>query len=178
MNLQQNIPASFEVTHELKATKLTRFVNYLIDLIAIYIFIIILAVIVGLVAALFGSDAVLIWMENISDLQANVVFIVASLLYYFLFETFSMRSLGKLITGSKVVMADNGAKPTATTIIKRSFCRLIPFEQFSFLGEFATGWHDSISRTTVVDAKRFNAALSLQISFEELGSNNNESTIY
>jgi len=176
MEAQKAIPSYFEVTPELKATKWTRFVNYLIDLVLVYIFILIIAVIVALVATVAGADEVVIWMEDIGDLEANLILLVIYLLYYGIFEAISGRSFGKLITGSRVVMADNGAKPDASTILKRSLCRLIPFEQFSFLGEFSLGWHDAISGTTVVDVKRFNTALNLKISFEELG--NNENTMF
>ncbi len=36
------------------------------------------------------------------------------------------------------------------TAFIRSLCRLISFEQFSYLGGGLNGWHDSLSNTQVV----------------------------
>ncbi|MFT6808347.1 MAG: hypothetical protein ACJA01_001571 [Saprospiraceae bacterium] len=38
-----------------------------------------------------------------------------------------------------------------STVFKRSLCRLIPFEIFSFLGEPLMDWHDKISGTKVIE---------------------------
>lgn len=39
-------------------------------------------------------------------------------------------------------------------ILARCFCRLIPFNAFSFLGGSGSGWHDSIPKTKVVDTSK------------------------
>lgn len=44
------------------------------------------------------------------------------------------RSIGKFITGTQVVTLD-GETPTANVFLKRSFCRIIPLNAFSFFGE-------------------------------------------
>jgi len=67
--------------------------------------------------------------------------------YYILMEGVWGVTMGKLITGTKVVDI-NGNKPQFSTVIIRSLCRFIPFDAISFLGE--RGWHDSISKTMVV----------------------------
>lgn len=55
--------------------------------------------------------------------------------YFFGFETLTKgRSIGKFITGTKVVTLE-GEIPTANVFLKRSFCRIIPFEAFSFLAK-------------------------------------------
>lgn len=69
--------------------------------------------------------------------------------YYAVLESTANRTLGKLITGTRVVRFD-GYKPTFPQIIGRTFARFIPFEPFSFLGGSGTGWHDSLSGTRVV----------------------------
>ncbi|CAG5076553.1 RDD family protein [Parvicella tangerina] len=69
--------------------------------------------------------------------------------YYIFMEASFGKTIGKMITGTEVV-AVGGGKPTLNQIIGRSFARLIPFEPFSFLGENAVGWHDSLSKTRVV----------------------------
>lgn len=74
------------------------------------------------------------------------------LLYYIAMEGFFGFTVGKLITGTRVV-TENGGKPRWGQIVGRTFARFIPFEPFSVL--FANdkkrrGWHDSLSRTWVV----------------------------
>ncbi|BCU78691.1 RDD family protein [Luteolibacter sp. LG18] len=69
--------------------------------------------------------------------------------YYVLMESVFGRTVGKFVTGTKVVDW-NDEKPSFGRICIRSLCRFIPFEAFSFLGQSASGWHDSISKTHVV----------------------------
>ena len=64
------------------------------------------------------------------------------ILYYMITEGLSGRSLGKLITKTKVINMEN-EKPSFINILGRTMCRFIPFEAFSFLGD-GKGWHDSI----------------------------------
>jgi uncharacterized RDD family membrane protein YckC len=62
-------------------------------------------------------------------------------------------TVGKLITGTRVVSADGGSA-RAGQVIGRTFARIIPFEPLSFLvGDTTTGWHDSLSGTKVVDTR-------------------------
>lgn len=74
------------------------------------------------------------------------------LFYYVILEAATGRTLGKLITGTKVVNEDGGA-PSIGQIIGRTLCRCIPFEAFSFLSSDARGWHDRIPKTYVVKAR-------------------------
>lgn len=69
--------------------------------------------------------------------------------YYTILEGSTGKTIGKMITGTVVVMED-GSKPTTDKIIARSFSRLIPFNAFSFLFLNGVGWHDTISKTRVV----------------------------
>jgi len=69
--------------------------------------------------------------------------------YYFFLESAFGKSVGKMITGTKVVNAW-GEQPDLGSIALRSVCRLIPFEAFSFFGPKTIGWHDSLSKTYVV----------------------------
>lgn len=149
------------------ASKGKRFLNYLLDMIALYITTLLLSIITVVIAGIFNLDGVIAWMMNISTLQSYSIGFCMVLLYYGILETTSCRTFGKLITGTKVVMAQDGTKPTPEVILKRSLCRLIPFEAFSFFGE--TGWHDSISRTVVVNVKDYNAALESKRSISEIG---------
>jgi len=69
--------------------------------------------------------------------------------YYVAIEGLTGRSIGKLITGTKVV-TENGSKPSFMNFVGRNLCRLIPFDGLSFLMKNNRGWHDSISKTWVV----------------------------
>ena len=68
--------------------------------------------------------------------------------YYVILEGMTGRTLGKLITGTKVVN-ERGEPPSFGQILGRTFSRFIPFEVFSFLAEDGRGWHDSVPGTYV-----------------------------
>lgn len=69
--------------------------------------------------------------------------------YYFVLEAACGCTVGKLVTGTKVISAQGG-KPSIGQLVGRTFCRLIPFEPLSFFRPDAVGWHDSLSGTRVV----------------------------
>ena len=75
-------------------------------------------------------------------------------LYYFIFEVIFQKTPAKFITGTKVVMED-GSKPDASTIAKRTLFRFVPFETVSMytgnqLEKKGTWWHDRWTATRVV----------------------------
>jgi uncharacterized RDD family membrane protein YckC len=83
-----------------------------------------------------------------------VVGFAAMFSYFVVFEGVWGRTIGKLITGTRVVRFD-GYKPHLPQTIGRTFARCIPFEQFSFLfSSNALGWHDTLSGTRVVRVRR------------------------
>jgi len=127
-----------------------RFLNYIIDIVFILVTIFVLAIIVSIFANIFAWQGFLFWMGNMTDLDGQLVFIGTSIFYYLFFEGLFGRSVAKFITGTTVV-GEDGVKPDFVTILKRTFCRLIPFDALSFLG--SRGWHDSISDTYVVNKK-------------------------
>ncbi|HEX4799502.1 MAG TPA: RDD family protein [Candidatus Paceibacterota bacterium] len=78
--------------------------------------------------------------------------LVALFMYHFIFEALLQKTIGKMITGTKVVSI-GGEKPSLSALARRSFARYIPFESVSFLfyGNYPTvGWHDRFSGTLVV----------------------------
>jgi uncharacterized RDD family membrane protein YckC len=77
--------------------------------------------------------------------------VAISLGYYCTLESLSGRTLGKLVTGTRVV-SEAGGEPSLAQIFGRSCARMIPFEAFSFLGGAGrpVGWHDSLSGTRVI----------------------------
>jgi uncharacterized RDD family membrane protein YckC len=70
--------------------------------------------------------------------------------YYVVCESAFQATLGKLVTGTRVVTF-NGDKPTFGQVVGRSFARFVPFEAFSFLNRRPIGWHDSWTGTRVVE---------------------------
>ena len=120
------------------ASKSTRFANLFIDVTVFYF-------LIFLHALLF--DHLQIFREGSPWL--GVYFFVLYFSYHFIFELLFARTVGKFITGTKVT-DEFGNKPDLKTLAIRNFSRLIPFDGLSFL--FADkGWHDSISKTFVVN---------------------------
>ena len=118
----------------------TRFGHLIIDMIARYLFVFLLANVVHFFT--FFN------MPNTAGAIAIVTFLLY-MFYYPLMEYFYGKTIGKMILKSSVVDI-YGSKITFRQAIGRSLCRWIPFEAFSFLGTYAVGWHDKISDTRVV----------------------------
>jgi uncharacterized RDD family membrane protein YckC len=138
------LPPDSSAFHD--ASKGKRFVNMLVD----SLFYMVIAMVIGFILGASGK----ISAEDLEGSGSNALLVnVASMLimvaYYFLMEQSLGASVGKLVTGTRVVSHD-GRKPTAGQILGRSFARLIPFEPLSFLGGGPGGWHDTLSKTRVV----------------------------
>lgn len=157
----------FRITHDMHASNGQRFANYIVDWIIMYILITIV-----LVAILLMTDDAYI-DQTTGEPTLGISYFVAFLImlvYYISMESLFARSVGKFVTKTKVI-TQIGEKPDTGTIVQRTFCRIIPFDQLSFLGAPGRGWHDSISRTYVVKSHVYDAALELHNSFEEIGTN-------
>ena len=87
------------------------------------------------------------------------------LLYYIILEGIFNTTAGKCATGTTITNA-SGERPNFGQILGRTFCRLIPFEPFSFFSAGARGWHDSISNTYVVQAVNKEDAYMDEIIFD------------
>jgi uncharacterized RDD family membrane protein YckC len=128
-----------------------RFANYVIDLIALLLLYFVLGVMSAIVVLVFFPEAV-DTMERDID-RFNWIFTLGIyFLYYTILESSAGRTLGKLVTGTKVV-DEQGKTPGIGTIMLRTVSRWVPFEAFSFLGSDVRGWHDSWTNTYVVDVK-------------------------
>lgn len=121
-----------------------RFLNYLIDIAFLIIILFVGAFIYGIIAGGIAVED-----EEEGGLMFQVIFLGGFTLYYAICECLTGRTLGKVITGTKVVDA-NGNNPSFGKALVRSLCRHIPFEPFSVLSSDARGWHDSIPKTWVV----------------------------
>lgn len=163
------IPPNFEVTWEMQAKGSKRFGNYVIDFIVQNVVISLPMLIAMLLFYVFDYDSMLIYFTELEGIGDFMLTIVLMLLYYVTMETLTQRTVGKYVTNTMVVMED-GTKPDAGTIFKRSLCRLIPFDPFSYLGDRTRGWHDSIPNVYVVDVTEFRRALELRDSFDQIGN--------
>lgn len=157
------------VTQDVLATKGVRFLNFIIDYIVFIIINFAIGALIGVISEFTGNYAVYDFIiYNDSILFEYGYTIVIWTIYYTSMETLTGKSIGKFITKSQAVMAD-GSKLTFEKALVRSLCRFIPFEQFSFLGEDGKGWHDSISKTYVIDDKRFREKNETVQGLEEIG---------
>lgn len=127
-----------------------RFANNLLDSVFYFFFLYILGTLWGVYIVFTGGDKSI--FDSLDGLLLRLVGYIALFIYYVIFEASTGRSLGKYITGTKVVTT-NGSKPDLQTILLRTLCRFIPFEAFSYFGEEPTGWHDRLSKTYVVRVK-------------------------
>lgn len=127
-------------------SSLIRFVNFIIDFFAWFIITFIILTISSLTITIFG-------LNNGEFLfLIDFIIIFGTFIIYFAFmEIKFQKTLGKFITNTKVVKV-NGEKPTSGDIFTRTICRLIPFDQISFLF-VKNGIHDFLSKTKVVKNK-------------------------
>ncbi|WP_422348929.1 RDD family protein [Flagellimonas sp.] len=117
-----------------------RFVHYIVDVIASYILVIVVFILLGIFFP-FEDEALL-------GFFSIIMFFGSFFGYYFVMELQFQKTLGKFITKTKVVNK-YGEKPTVGELVARTFCRFIPFDNFSFLFT-KNGFHDSLSSTKVV----------------------------
>lgn len=159
--------STYILDEKLLASNGSRFINYILDIVIILALIFVISLMIAFLGNFLGWNDLLYWLGNLSDLEGQLVFIVISVFYYSLSEGLFGRSIGKFVTGT-VVVDENGEKPSFGTIFKRSLCRLIPFDAFSFLG--SRGWHDSISDTYVVNKKDLEKEVKLFHEFNLIGN--------
>lgn len=127
-----------------------RFLNYIIDVIAFYILVIVFGFIGGMAFASSIADGT---AENAIGFIVFTYLVAFAVIfaYYTFLEGSKGKTLGKLITKTKVVRED-GEPMTYGKAFMRTLCRLVPFEAFSaFFG--MKMWHDSWTNTMVIKDK-------------------------
>lgn len=160
----------YTIPDEIITSNGKRFTNFVIDYVARLGLTFVIGMIAAIIGVLTGNEEIVLFFQNITRIQELTIGLVVLLLYYNVFEIFFGTTIGKLIT--KTVVVDvYGEKPTANAILIRSLCRLIPFEVFSFFGTPCIGWHDSLSKTYVVNKEELRISKELFHSFEEIGEN-------
>jgi uncharacterized RDD family membrane protein YckC len=142
-NLEEKIKKENQENVFLSTTQGKRFLNYILDLIFLYIFSLVLWEILWIIS----SDLV----RLTTDMNEYLVGVVVGTIFYATCESIWSKTPAKFITKTKVI-TEKGEKPELSNIIRRTLIRFIPLEPFSFLSsDRPKGWHDRWSKTMVVD---------------------------
>ena len=122
-----------------------RFLNYLIDILAYYV-----TIIVFVMGSMFSGN------ENIAEEAASETWSAQAIALLLLFAYYTImeaacggKTVGKFLTRTRAVR-DDGSPLGWDKAALRSLCRFIPFDAFSLLGG-GRGWHDSTPGTVVVN---------------------------
>ena len=150
METQNNLLNEFTEPPFQYASAGQRFLNCIIDVIAFYIVMMILGVILGLAA--FATSETGGRMSG-GGIQLFFLFLYFAviIIYYALLEGSNGKTLGKLITKTKV-LTEGGQPITYGKAFIRTLIRFVPFE---FLSGFSgtTMWHDQWTKTMLVKDK-------------------------
>ena len=144
--------AEIVVEELVNASKWRRLCTFLLD----WGFRLALMFVMALPLGVFGSEATLARVENMTRVDEFVIGLTVLLLYYFVFETVWGRTPAKWILGTRVV-DEQGRAPSRRQILGRTLTRVVPFEAFSLLladDADARGWHDRWSHTRVVRVRK------------------------
>jgi len=144
--------SNYVVNNKLLTSDRDRFFNGLVDFVFISVFIFVFSLLVVIIGNIFQWDIYNAWVEIVISLGAVGTYLSFAIIYYLLLESLFGRTVGKIVTGS-IVVNENGIKPSFKIICVRTLCRLIPFEVLSFLSKSARFWHDSFSKTYVVEKR-------------------------
>ncbi len=139
----------FTIPHYILASKTTRLLNFVIDIIFMQIMRGILYFIAAFVSFDNNVTSLLDWLNSFDRAQNFLLWSIIMFLYYSIFEVLFARTLSKYFTKTIVVLND-GSKPKPLDILGRTLVRIFPFEYFSFLRGRKPGWHDELSKTFVV----------------------------
>ena len=131
-----------------------RLANYLVDMISFYLVFFIVSFIIIVVNPAV-ADNISGERDGFGLLERLVALLLYGMYMGIVESLFRGRSLGKLITGTKVVNED-GSPISAQTALLRGLCRAVPFNAFSALGAPCFPWHDKWTKCYVVDIKASN----------------------
>lgn len=128
-----------KIPEKKEVDKGTRAINYIIDLLVIYLL------------------TILIQMIFQTKMNPNIIAGILYFFYYLLFESITGQTLGKKITGTCVLDLKN-KKPNFFKIFFRTILRFNPFDGISYLFGQVQGTHDILSRTRLQRTEAKNAA--------------------
>jgi uncharacterized RDD family membrane protein YckC len=158
----------FTITDDLLASKGERFLNFIIDLLIIYIIAICIVATLNIIGDVTNSYGVSNWVKSLSLIE-NLFFGLVILFFYYAFtEMYFSRTFAKYFTKTMVVRVD-GSKPNTKNFMIRTVSRLNPIDPFSFLGNTERGLHDTLSATYVVKKHEFVAKKKMFVSSDEIG---------
>jgi uncharacterized RDD family membrane protein YckC len=161
-----------EVDHAVFAPKGVRILNMFIDTVVCCILLGLVYLTILLLYKYADMQGLMLWYIEMGAFTKLVIAVFVTGLYYFLMENYTGATIGKFATGSRVVDA-YGQRPTSKAILIRTLVRLMPIEVFTFVGEGATGLHDSASNTYVIDIHKYNHALRLKKGLSDRGITQN-----
>jgi len=133
-------------------SKVRRFFNWLIDKLMTFV----VGGMVGVAIVLAGGDEAASRLENMGRLSEWALGALIFTVYYAFMEGAFGFTVGKLVTGTRVV-DEYGRPPGFARALLRTLCRLIPFNALSVLmsdDAVRRGWHDSLARCYVVRRPR------------------------
>ena len=163
----------FKVTEDLYASSGKRFLNSIIDGVVIFFIAIGIEYVLFYINDIFEVESLYYYYLEMSVFEEYALGYVINFLFFFTMEITTSKTIGKFATNTIVVMND-GEKPSPKVIAIRSLCRLIPFEMFSYLGTPCRGWHDSISKTYVVEKQRLENKKGNIEALDQIGVSSNE----
>jgi uncharacterized RDD family membrane protein YckC len=131
-----------------KVSKLKRLVNFLIDSLIIGILSIVVFYILSYV---FIKLNLLSSIGEREIISIDIFLLIIAFMYYFISESMLGRTVGKYITGTKLVNA-KGDIPSVLSIFLRTIIRLIPLDSITYLFDSVV-WHDKYSSTYLVSNK-------------------------
>jgi len=151
MDIPQELPSPLQlaIVQPVLATKGQRFKGHLLDFIFFTLLKFLCAAAISLILAALGVAVSL--YSDLNWFEKWMYGLSLYILYYFPQELLLGKTFGKRIMGTRAVRED-GTEMTVLQTLGRAFCRLIPFDALSFLGDddHPRGWHDTISKTMVI----------------------------
>lgn len=146
---EEHILSDFEAELD-PANRNLRFVNFLLDRFAFYLFL------KGFYFMRLNYMPEFVYQTDRTT--AYIINLLIGLFLYALFmglteALFKGKTLGKLVTRTRVVNPD-GTSISIRTAVIRGLIRIVPFEPFSaFIGPWPHPWHDKWTNTYVVKEK-------------------------
>lgn len=153
-----------------RATKWTRVANIFVDRIVFNLLFFMFALLGGFIDGILGIYFFTKFFDQLAGIGRITDIVITNIIFFFyifMLEYFTKgRSIGKFVTGTKVIMTD-GTAPGLRDYFIRNISRLVPFDSVSFLGE--NGWHDSWSDTRVISIKNYESEKQTKNDIEDLG---------
>lgn len=116
-------------------------------------------VIVAIITSVVYYSLILLNITNEDNFfHQTVIHAFVFILYYVFIEFVYKRSIGKMIFKFKIKGFNNLSKTNLLKrVVLRTIFKFIPFDIFSiFLNEKCIMWHDSLSKTQVLDLRKRN----------------------